>query len=82
MFRTPEKDVHLHIFACQDAAVVDYLVFRNWLRTNPVDRGLYEETKRKLAEQKWRDMNYYAEAKTEVIGQILARARTSGRTAS
>ena len=47
---------------------------RDRLRTSSADRELYAATKRRLAAQDWPTMNHYAEAKTEVIEAILARA--------
>ena len=75
MFRTPAKDVHIHIFAAGDPAIPNYLDLRDWLRHDATDRALYANTKRELAQQQWTDMNYYADAKTDVIAAILARAR-------
>ena len=43
-------------------------------------RQMYEETKQKLAAQSWSDMNAYADAKTEVIEQIIVAAKASGNT--
>ena len=51
------------------------LLFRNWLRSNVADRRLYERTKRELAGQDWKYMQNYADAKTAVVEQILARAQ-------
>jgi GrpB-like predicted nucleotidyltransferase (UPF0157 family) len=39
------------------------------------DRALYESTKRALLREQWDDMNDYADAKTDVIALITARAR-------
>jgi len=75
MFRTPARDVHLHLWRFAGAEAGDYLVLRDWLRTHQDDRRLYERTKRSLAELDWPDMNYYAEAKGTVITEIMARAR-------
>ena len=75
MFRTPERDVHLHVYAPGDQAVADYLDLRDWLRESEPDRALYEATKRDLAQREWSDMNYYADAKSEVIRAILGRAK-------
>jgi GrpB-like predicted nucleotidyltransferase (UPF0157 family) len=75
MFRTPDRDVHVHFYEPQDPAVADYLDLRDWLRVSQEDRDLYAETKRVLAERSWEDMNYYAEAKTDIISAILAHAR-------
>lgn len=84
MMRSPSKDVHIHVFSADDPAIPNYLDLRDWLRTDESDRILYATTKRRLAQHRWSDMNYYAEAKTDVISQILSRARTwrQGRTAT
>jgi GrpB-like predicted nucleotidyltransferase (UPF0157 family) len=79
MFRTPELDVHVHIFSEGCVEFTRHRVFRDHLRTCPDDRLRYESVKRKLAREDWSDMNAYARAKTEVVEQILARAwRTAG----
>jgi GrpB-like predicted nucleotidyltransferase (UPF0157 family) len=74
MFRTPQLDVHVHVFSQGCAAFGRDIAFRNHLRRSTEDRLLYESVKRKLAEQDWPDMNAYAQAKTDVVEQILARA--------
>jgi GrpB-like predicted nucleotidyltransferase (UPF0157 family) len=51
------------------------LLFRNWLRRNVADRQLYERTKRELAGRDWKYMQNYADAKTAVVEEIMARAR-------
>jgi GrpB-like predicted nucleotidyltransferase (UPF0157 family) len=75
MFRTRGRDVHVHIWPSGSEDVRRHLMFRDWLRSHPDDRQLYERTKRELAGRPWRDMNYYADAKTPVIDEILGRAR-------
>ncbi|MGV8978481.1 MAG: GrpB family protein [Cellulomonas sp.] len=75
LFRTPQRDVHLHVFEGDRPEVRDYLDFRDWLRVNDADRALYALTKRRLARQEWSDMNYYADAKTDVVLEVLGRAR-------
>ncbi len=75
MLRTRMRDVHLHVYKPDRAEVRDYLDLRDWLRVDAADRELYATTKRRLAQQSWRDMNDYAEAKSEVIRDILGRAR-------
>lgn len=77
MVRTTDRDVHVHIMEAGNEAAEDYLLFRNHLRADADDRGLYERTKRALLEQDWADMNAYAEAKTAVITEIKQRARKS-----
>ncbi|PYS76740.1 MAG: hypothetical protein DMF66_13105 [Acidobacteria bacterium] len=70
MFRTPEKDVHIHIYSAGCLEIERTLAFRDRLRRNIDDRRRYEQTKRELAAKEWSDMNAYAEAKTEVIESI------------
>ena len=76
MMRTPELDVHLHILPDVDPAVTAYLAFRNRLRSSIADRDLYAATKRRLAQQDWPTMDHYADAKSEVILQILSRTNS------
>jgi GrpB-like predicted nucleotidyltransferase (UPF0157 family) len=74
MFRTSKLDVHVHIFSPGCVEVARQLAFRDRLRANVEDRLLYESVKRKLAKEDWSDMNAYAQAKTEVVERIIARA--------
>ena len=78
MFRTPERDVHIHVFSHGASEIERVLTFRDRLRRNSDERRRYENTKRKLAAQSWPNMNVYAEAKTEVIEDIIAVARAAG----
>ena len=73
MYRTPARDVHIHIWATA-AELGRHLVFRDRLRSDPGDRLLYEQTKRELAKRDWADMNDYAAAKSAIIAEITARA--------
>ena len=82
MCRTPEKDVHIHIYSAGCPEIVRNLAFRDRLRRNTDDRRRYERTKRELAAREWSDMNAYAEAKTEVIESIIAASPTSGSRAN
>ena len=75
MFRTPERDVHVHVYSSGDQAITDYLDLRDWLRVEESDRARYADVKRDLAQRRWTDMNHYADAKTDVIQQVLGRAR-------
>ena len=74
MFRTPEHDVHVHIYSAGCPEIERSLRFRDQLRRNSVDRRRYEQTKRDLAANDWPDMNAYAAAKTQVIESIIASA--------
>ena len=74
MFRTPERDVHVHVWGRSDPEVARHLRFRDRLRTDADDRLAYEELKRELASREWPDMNYYAEAKSDLIAEIIGRS--------
>lgn len=74
MVRTPELDVHVHIWSDGDPAVTAHLAFRNRLRQSTADRDLYAATKRRLAQQDWPTMDHYADAKSDVILQTLSRS--------
>ena len=74
MFKGPAADINLHVFSSGCPEINRILNFRDWLRSNATDRDLYERTKRDLAEKEWADVQDYADAKTAVIEEILARA--------
>jgi GrpB-like predicted nucleotidyltransferase (UPF0157 family) len=78
MFRTPERDVHVHVWRAGSDAERRHVAFRDRLRSSAEDRAEYEQEKRELA-RRHRDMNAYADAKSDVIERILRRAG-SGRT--
>lgn len=48
--------------------------FTLWLRFNQDDRDRYAQAKRRLAKNKWRYVQHYADAKTSIIREIVARA--------
>jgi GrpB-like predicted nucleotidyltransferase (UPF0157 family) len=75
MFRTPEKDAHIHLYSVSCPEIQRNLIFRDQLRRNSEDRSRYEQTKRELSAKEWPDMNSYAEAKTEVIESIIAASQ-------
>ena len=77
MYRTPERDVQVHVWNDGDPEINRYLVFRDRLRASPDDRNEYERLKRSLAQREWSDVNHYADAKGPLIKSILARARQS-----
>lgn len=77
-----DPDVNLHVFSPGCAEVERMLLMRDWLRTHDDDRDLYERTKRALAERDWKYTQHYADAKTEVVEHILARARSAGALGS
>jgi GrpB-like predicted nucleotidyltransferase (UPF0157 family) len=75
MYRTPDQDVHVHVFSEGGEAARIRLLFRDWLRHDDADRRLYEDTKRELARRDWDATNDYSEAKGTVVAEILLRAQ-------
>lgn len=74
-------DVNLHVLSPQHGAqeIARMLGLRDWLRSHPVDRDRYAAVKRELARRRWRYVQDYADAKTEVVEEILAKvARARG----
>jgi GrpB-like predicted nucleotidyltransferase (UPF0157 family) len=74
MLRAPRRDVHVHVFPPDSPEIGRYLLFRGRLRGDAAERELYAQAKRRLAARDWPTMQHYAEAKTEVVEAIIARA--------
>ncbi len=75
MFRTPERDVHVHLWVAGTEDVTRHLEFRDRLRASEADRRAYAALKHELAAREWADVNDYATAKGPLIGEIAGRAR-------
>jgi GrpB-like predicted nucleotidyltransferase (UPF0157 family) len=75
LFKGPDADINLHVYSFGCPEIDKMLMFRDWLRSNDADRELYERTKRELAKQTWKYVQNYADAKTAVVEEIVARAR-------
>ncbi len=67
-------EINLHLFPVGCPELDRCCLFRDWLRVDGADRALYADTKRTLATRRWDHVQDYADAKTEVILQILSRA--------
>jgi GrpB-like predicted nucleotidyltransferase (UPF0157 family) len=74
LFKGPDTDINMHVLTAGADEVDRMLRFRDRLRTDAGDRELYARTKRTLAKQQWRHVQHYAQAKSEVVEQILQRA--------
>jgi GrpB-like predicted nucleotidyltransferase (UPF0157 family) len=74
LFRRVHPRVNLHVFTTGSPEIERMLMFRDHLRVNDADRTLYEATKVALAQREWDTVQSYADAKTEVVAAILARA--------
>ena len=77
MLEGPDTQVHLHVFTRGCSEILRMLRFRDHLRANPADRMLYEKKKRELAARDWAYVQNYADAKTDVVEEILARAEAA-----
>ena len=66
--------MNLHVFPTGCEEVERMLLFRDWLRTNEEDRERYARAKRELAAKEWKYVQNYADAKSEVVQEIMARA--------
>jgi GrpB-like predicted nucleotidyltransferase (UPF0157 family) len=75
VFKGPDTNINLHVFTVGCAEIDQMLLFRDWLRAHPEERDLYAAKKRELAKQDWKFVQHYADAKTGIVHEILARAR-------
>ena len=74
MFKGPDTDINLHVFTVGAAEIDRMVLFRDWLRASDDDRDAYLQVKRDLAKRTWRHVQHYADAKTTIVEQIIARA--------
>ena len=74
LFKGPDAEIGLHVFSAGCVEIERMLAFRDHLRADDTDRELYLRRKRELAARTWRYVQHYADAKSEVVEEILARA--------
>src|SRR5262249_39761032 len=74
LLKAPDIDGNLHVFSAGCEEINRMLAFRDWLRVHEEDRRLYEQAKRELAAQIWKYTQNYADAKSQVIHEIISRA--------
>lgn len=72
-------NVQVHVVSEGCPEIERWLSFRDRLRSGAADRALYERTKRELAARTWRFVQNYADAKGDVVEEIIARARRERR---
>jgi len=77
VLKGPDTNVNLHVFSPGCPEIARMLTFRDRLRQHPHDRERYADAKRTLAAKDWKFVQSYADAKTSVIEEILARASSS-----
>ncbi|WP_420035411.1 GrpB family protein [Streptomyces sp. cg28] len=66
--------VELHVFTAGCPEIVRLTGFRDRLRTHPADRARYARAERELSRRTWEHVQDYADARTEVVEEILSRA--------
>ena len=74
LFKGPEADINLHVFSAGEAELERMVLFRDWLRSHDDDRAAYLRVKRDLAQRTWRYVQHYADSKTAIVQEIMARA--------
>ena len=74
VFKGPDINVNMHVFSAGCPEIDRMLAFRDRLRSDDNERALYLRTKRELATRRWHYVQNYADAKTEVVEAITARA--------
>lgn len=74
LLQTPHTAGHLHVFTSGCEEIDRMLAFRDWLRTHDEDLQRYEAAKFALAGRTWMYVQDYADAKSDVVQEILARA--------
>lgn len=74
VFKGPDTDINMHVFTAGAAEIDRMLRFRDQLRADEHDREVYARTKRMLAGRQWRHVQHYAQAKSEVVNEILGHA--------
>jgi GrpB-like predicted nucleotidyltransferase (UPF0157 family) len=77
LLKGPDTNINLHVFSVGCPEIDRMLLFRDRLRSDEADRDLYARTKRELAKQNWKYVQNYADAKTSVVEEIIARGRAA-----
>lgn len=78
VFKGTAPDTNIHVFSPGCSEIERMVGFRDWLKSHGDDRDRYASAKRDLATRTWRWVQEYADAKTEVVEEIIARAGLPG----
>ena len=70
-------DYHLHVYEQEHEEFMDYVRFRDYLRTHPEDAEFYGALKQRLAPQHAGDRRAYEEAKAPFVARLVAALRRS-----
>jgi len=76
-FKGPDVNINLHVHSPGNGQTERYLLFRDRLRGHPGELARYLGEKRRLAAQVWEYVQNYADAKNDVIDEIIDRARAA-----
>jgi GrpB-like predicted nucleotidyltransferase (UPF0157 family) len=68
-------DYHLHVYEQEHDEFMDYVRFRDYLRTHPEDAELYGSLKLRLASEHPEDREAYQEAKAPFVARLVAALR-------
>jgi GrpB-like predicted nucleotidyltransferase (UPF0157 family) len=79
LFKGPDTNINLHVLTVGAAEIDRMLLFRDWLRANAADRDAYLQVKRDLARRTWQHVQHYADSKTAIVQQIMARASAASQ---
>jgi len=74
LLKGPDTDINLHVFGADSPEIGRMLAFRDRLRADDDERRSYEQAKRDLAARHWTYVQDYADAKSEIVEAIVARA--------
>lgn len=80
LFKGPDTDINLHTFTVGCAEIERMLRFRDHLREDSADRQLYLQAKEELAQRTWKFTQHYADAKSQVVEEIVARSGAADAT--
>jgi GrpB-like predicted nucleotidyltransferase (UPF0157 family) len=75
-FRDGERTHHLHVLRLPSADLDRYLAFRDYVRSHPAAARRYADAKQRLAADFYTDRRGYADAKSAIITELLAEAKS------
>ncbi len=79
VLKGPDTNINLHVFSAGCPELERMVGFRDWVRSHDDDREVYESAKRELIRREWTYVQEYADEKTAVVEEIVARAGMPGR---
>ncbi|AOS65278.1 GrpB family protein [Actinoalloteichus hymeniacidonis] len=78
----PDTNINLHVYSPGSVEIEHYLRFRDRLRDHDSERDRYAAVKRELAARTWKYIQHYADAKNEIVDEIMARAEAAEASAT